>query len=249
MTPTEKDAMALAGKKKLAPAVRLRNIYNSMRNRCLNPKSDRYHRYGGRGITICARWLESFENFKEDMGYPEDGHSIDRIDNDGNYEPGNCRWADAKTQRANQSLGGFAKEFSKKTHCPQGHPLSGDNLFVTYRGARECVICRAEHRRRYKQKSLIQRREIKTVCAEAYQAVGVMLSDLGLFDSEHGQKLLDNLSAGRLVHKGLLPWPSAQPTRAEAELAAAKERIARILQTNAARRGMGPWPDAARGGE
>lgn len=77
--------------------------WTNMKTRCYNQKSKRYVDWGGRGIKVCDRWLNSFENFYADMGpKPAPGYSIDRIDVDGNYEPGNCRWADAKTQRNNR---------------------------------------------------------------------------------------------------------------------------------------------------
>jgi len=74
-----------------------------MRNRCTNPIVDRYPNYGGRGITICERWSK-FENFYADMGeIPSKKHSIGRKDNDGNYEPNNCRWETDEQQNYNKS--------------------------------------------------------------------------------------------------------------------------------------------------
>lgn len=68
-------------------------IWAHMNDRCSNPNTERYRAYGGRGIKVCARWQNSFENFYADMGpRPSARHQIDRIDNDGDYEPGNVRW-------------------------------------------------------------------------------------------------------------------------------------------------------------
>jgi hypothetical protein len=80
------------------------DAWTALRNRCYNPKNRAYKHYGKRGIIVCERWLESFDNFITDMGNkPSKDHSIDRINVNGNYEPSNCRWATSQEQQDNRT--------------------------------------------------------------------------------------------------------------------------------------------------
>ena len=80
---------------------RIYSIWRNMITRCTNSNHEKYHNYGGRGITVCERW-KIFENFYKDMGDPPDGLTIDRINVNGNYELGNCRWATKFEQEQNK---------------------------------------------------------------------------------------------------------------------------------------------------
>jgi hypothetical protein len=88
--------------------------WKNMKARCLNPQHRQYPDYGGRGITVCERWL-IFENFYADMGDPPPGLSLDRINNNGNYERGNCRWATVAEQLANRRPRRHAKRRRKRS--------------------------------------------------------------------------------------------------------------------------------------
>ena len=93
------------------------HTWMQMRSRCTNPSNKGYPRYGGRGIKVCERW-DDFQNFIDDMGHrPSPGHSIERVNNDGHYEPGNCKWATKYEQCRNRS----------------------NNIFIEYDGIKMCV--------------------------------------------------------------------------------------------------------------
>jgi hypothetical protein len=131
------------------------NSWDCMIQRCTNPKNDRYLDYGGAGVVVCDAWLRSFTAFLEDMGERPVGTSIDRYPNpSGNYEPGNCRWANrieqAQTRRARRKIVHSVRHrWARKEHCGNStHPaMKGQNLYIAPRGDRQCRACICEWKR------------------------------------------------------------------------------------------------------
>lgn len=96
----------------------LKKLWSSMKSRCYDKKHHSYRNYGARGITVCERWLESFDNFLTDMGQRPDGMTLDRINSNGNYEPDNCRWATMTQQARNKRTNVYVDAFGlTKLQC------------------------------------------------------------------------------------------------------------------------------------
>lgn len=107
-------ARNVANKKHGMSYTKTHQVWSAMKERCINSSHQAFSRYGGRGIKVCQRWLESFQNFLDDMGEPPPGMSLDRKDVDGNYEPSNCRWA-TDTEQANNRRNTIYVEFDGRT--------------------------------------------------------------------------------------------------------------------------------------
>ena len=113
------------GKHTICPPHPLRDSYKSMVARCYNSKAKSYHNYGGRGITVYGDWLEDFNNFVNDVGNRPEGTTLDRIDNNGNYEPSNVKWSTPKEQANNSRMNIWVIYDDRKMSITQLRELLG----------------------------------------------------------------------------------------------------------------------------
>lgn len=128
-----------------ASAVKEYESWANMKNRCYVVSNPSFANYGGRGVKVCDRWLEAFENFLSDLGpKPSPRHSLDRIDNNGDYEPGNCRWATRSEQQFNRRNARSLNGKSPSTARPRGATAPGTMWLCGGAGVPYAVVSRVD---------------------------------------------------------------------------------------------------------
>lgn len=162
-----------------------------MKQRCGNKNNHKYYRYGGRGISVCDRWKDSFQNFFFDMGpKPDPSFSIDRIENDGDYKPSNCRWASIKDQQNNTSknhnltLGEITKTIAQ---WAENLNMSEDVIFARKKlgWSDEEALTKPRHERKVKGKGVTREvRKSGSVRWKAYTYRNNKRIHIGCFVSE-----------------------------------------------------------------
>lgn len=131
--------------------------WKSMNERCHLKSSKGYSSYGGRGIKVCDRWnskkngVVGFVNFVNDMGYPKSGQTLDRINNDGDYSPDNCRWADEWTQHSNTSYNSKVVGVNKNRNWWRAKLVIGGKVVLNryFHNYEDAVRCRKDAEKRY----------------------------------------------------------------------------------------------------
>lgn len=129
--------------------------WERMIRRCENKSFENYNHYGGRGIKVCERW-HKFENFLSDMGEKPEGKTLDRIDNDGNYEPGNCKWATGTEQARNKRDVPLYEVKGVKKSIAEWSEISGIN--------RETIRCRIKKRGWNVERAIFEKPKMKAGC-------------------------------------------------------------------------------------
>lgn len=116
---------AVEYRKRNRDRILLQAIWHGIIDRCTKESSGKYHRYGGRGITVCARWRESFEDFAEDMGPRPPGYTVERKDNNGPYSPDNCIWATRQAQARNRTTNSMIEHDGRSLTVAEWSEITG----------------------------------------------------------------------------------------------------------------------------
>jgi hypothetical protein len=131
--------------------------WTKMKSRCLDPSNDWFHCYGGRGISVCDRWRNSFSAFLKDMGECPDGMTLDRKSVDGNYDPQNCRWATPIQQSNNRRTNIFVSIDGQRMSLKEAHRKVGFPYWGCIQMVRSKGISHQEYIDRFQRNSLLSR--------------------------------------------------------------------------------------------